>query len=67
MAEVDAVLRDAASLPRWRPSVYLEVHVLVPGDATGLGKTVELLTQGWEPPPPRRWKLHSKPTVSRQR
>lgn len=49
VAEVDAILGDAASLPRWWPSVYLEVQVLVPGDARGVGKTVELLTRGWLP------------------
>ncbi|HZW89601.1 MAG TPA: SRPBCC family protein [Myxococcaceae bacterium] len=49
VAEVKALLSDAASLPRWWPSVYLEVQVLVPGDAAGVGKTVDLLTQGWLP------------------
>ena len=49
VAEVHEVLADAASLPRWWPSVYLEVQVLSPGDAAGVGKTVELLTQGWLP------------------
>jgi hypothetical protein len=44
--EVKAVLGDAASLPRWWPSVYLEACVLVPGDALWVGKTVELLTPG---------------------
>ena len=49
VAEVNAVLKDAASLPRWWPSVYLDVDVLAPGDALGVGKTVHLLTQGWLP------------------
>lgn len=49
VAEVDEVLADAASLPRWWPSVYLDVRILRPGDARGVGKTVELLTQGWLP------------------
>ncbi len=49
VAEVKEILGDAASLPRWWPSVYLDVRVLVPGDAAGVGKTVELLTQGWLP------------------
>ena len=49
VAEVDKVLADAASLPRWWPSVYLDVRILRPGDARGVGKTVELLTQGWLP------------------
>ncbi|HET9035924.1 MAG TPA: SRPBCC family protein [Myxococcaceae bacterium] len=49
VAEVKEILGDAASLPRWWPAVYLDVRVLVPGDAAGVGKTVELLTQGWLP------------------
>src|SRR5690349_14878052 len=46
VAQVDAVLRDAASLPRWWPSVYLEVRILVPVDARGARTPVELPTQG---------------------
>src|SRR5689334_20648476 len=49
VAEVKEILGDAASLPRWWPSVYREVQILAPGDALGVGKTVELLTQGWLP------------------
>jgi hypothetical protein len=49
VAEVNRVLSDAGSLPRWWPSVYLEVKVLEPGDARGLGKRVELFTKGWLP------------------
>jgi hypothetical protein len=47
--EITEVLGDAAGLARWWPSVYLEVRVLEPGDATGLGKTVELWTKGFLP------------------
>ena len=49
VAEVRSVLSDAEALPRWWPSVYLEVRLLSPGDARGVGKTVDLLTQGWLP------------------
>lgn len=49
VAEVRTILSDAASLPRWWPSVYLSVTVLDPGDARGLGKRVELFTKGWLP------------------
>jgi hypothetical protein len=49
VAEVRKILSDAASLPRWWPSVYLSVEVLEPGDAEGLGKRVELFTKGWLP------------------
>ena len=47
--EVADVLRDAASLGRWWPSVYLDVRVLEPGDAEGVGKLVALHTKGWLP------------------
>jgi hypothetical protein len=48
-AEIADILGDAASLPRWWPSVYLDVDVLEPGDETGLGKVVGLYTKGWLP------------------
>jgi hypothetical protein len=47
--EIAAILGDAAELARWWPSVYLEVAELEPGDATGLGKVVELSTKGFLP------------------
>jgi hypothetical protein len=47
--EVTAILFDAAALPRWWPSVYLEVQVLDPGDARGVGSLVSLYTKGWLP------------------
>ena len=47
--EVVAVLRDALQLPRWWPSVYLDVTLLSEGDADGVGRSVELLTKGWLP------------------
>ena len=43
------ILEDAAALPRWWPSVYLEAEVLEPGDARGVGKRVHLTTKGWLP------------------
>lgn len=49
VVEVRRILSDAASLPRWWPSVYLSVEVLDAGDAEGLGKRVQLLTKGWLP------------------
>ncbi len=36
--EVSDILGDAASLPSWWPSVYLEVKVREPGDSRGVGK-----------------------------
>ena len=49
IAEVVDILSDAESLPRWWPSVYLEVRQLAAGDATGVGKRVALYTKGWLP------------------
>ena len=47
--EVADILGDAADLVRWWPSVYLGVKVLEPGDERGLGKVVDLYTNGWLP------------------
>jgi len=47
--EVADILKDAASLPRWWPSVYLDVQVLEPGDQDGIGKVISLYTKGWLP------------------
>ena len=47
--EVATIIGDAAGLVRWWPSVYLDVQVLEPGDAQGLGKVVSLYTKGWLP------------------
>jgi hypothetical protein len=49
LEEVSAILTDTASLPRWWPSVYLDVTVLKPGLEGGTGKVVRLLTRGWLP------------------
>jgi hypothetical protein len=49
VAEVRAVLSDGASLPRWWPSVYLDVVPRADGDADGVGRTVEVFTKGWLP------------------
>lgn len=47
--EVSDALDDVESLPRWWPSVYLDVRVLEPGDERGVGKLVSLYTKGWLP------------------
>ena len=47
--EVKDVLGDAASLPRWWPSVYLKVDEVERGAENGLGRTVDLHTKGWLP------------------
>jgi len=54
--EVSEILGDAADLPRWWPSVYLDVRVLEPGDENGIGKVVDLYTKGWLPYT-LRWKF----------
>jgi hypothetical protein len=46
---VAAVLRDPRDLPRWWPSVYLDVQVLEEGAPDGVGRVVELWTKGWLP------------------
>lgn len=47
--EVADILKAADELPRWWPSVYLDVKVLEPGDKGGIGKVVSLHTKGWLP------------------
>lgn len=47
--EVADILSDPLALPRWWPSVYLDVQELEPADARGLGRRVRMLTKGWLP------------------
>ena len=47
--EVYRILEDVDGLPRWWPSVYLDVQILEKGQAGGIGKVVELYTKGWLP------------------
>lgn len=47
--EATAILSDALSLPRWWPSVYLDVKELAHGDSNGVGRVVSLFTKGWLP------------------
>lgn len=49
LEEVNAILSNAPDLPRWWPSVYLDVQELASGDADGVGKVVGLYTKGWLP------------------
>ncbi|MEA5455062.1 polyketide cyclase [Sinomonas sp. JGH33] len=44
-----SILRNGADLSRWWPSVYLDVRMLDPGDAQGLGRRIDLFTKGWLP------------------
>jgi hypothetical protein len=43
------ILGDADALPRWWPSVYLDVTEVRRGGPDGTGRVVELLTKGWLP------------------
>ena len=47
--EISSVLSDAAGLARWWPSVYLQVRVVDDGDHLGVGKVVDLRTNGFLP------------------
>ncbi|NOT36607.1 MAG: polyketide cyclase [Saprospiraceae bacterium] len=47
--EVYRTLEKVEDLPRWWPSVYLDVKVLEKGQAGGVGKLVDLYTKGWLP------------------
>lgn len=47
--EVADVIGDPVGLPRWWPSVYLDVEELGPPDVRGVGRRVKLLTKGWLP------------------
>src|SRR5215212_8892898 len=47
--EVADILKDAEDLPRWWPSVYIDVKTLEPGDANGVGRVIDLYTKGWLP------------------
>lgn len=49
LQEVNDIIGDAPDLPRWWPSVYLEVKELETGDERGVGKVVDLYTKGWLP------------------
>jgi hypothetical protein len=48
--EVADVLDDPLQLPRWWPSVYLDVKELSGGDpVTHVGRVIDLYTKGWLP------------------
>jgi len=47
--EVSDILKNATDLPRWWPSVYLDVEETKAGDKDGIGKEVSLYTKGWLP------------------
>ena len=44
--EISAILGDGPDLPRWWPSVYLDVQMVEAGAADGVGAVVSLYTKG---------------------
>ena len=44
--DVYRIISNATDLPRWRPSVHLDVREILPGDKKGIGKVVSLYTRG---------------------
>ena len=49
LEEISEVIGNGPDLARWWPSVYLGVKELEPGDASGVGKVIDLYTKGWLP------------------
>lgn len=49
LPEVNDIIGNALDLPRWWPSVYLEVKELEAGDERGVGRVIELFTKGFLP------------------
>ena len=54
--EIYRTLEKVEDLPRWWPSVYLDLRIIEPGQPGGIGKVVELFTKGWLPYT-LRWKF----------
>ena len=49
LPEINDIIGQALDLPRWWPSVYLQVKELKPGREQGLGKVIDLYTKGYLP------------------
>lgn len=47
--EIEAILGDAPDLPRWWPSVYLDVAEVEAGGPDGVGRVIALYTKGFLP------------------
>lgn len=47
--EVYELISHPRDFPRWWPSVYLQVQEIAAGDASGIGRRVDLHTKGWLP------------------
>lgn len=48
-AEITEILSNAVHLTRWWPSVYLRVTEMESGNGHGIGKVIDLYTNGWLP------------------
>ncbi len=49
LQEVNDIIGDALDLPRWWPSVYIDVKEPERGDERGIGRVIDLYTKGWLP------------------
>ncbi len=49
LQEVNDIIGNAPDLPRWWPSVYIDVREIEPGDERGIGKVIDLYTKGFLP------------------
>ncbi len=47
--EIADILNDPLGLPRWWPSVYLDVREIRPSGVDGVGREIALYTKGWLP------------------
>ena len=47
--EVFSILEEPTALPRWWPSVYLDVTEVEVGGADGVGRVTSFFTKGWLP------------------
>ncbi len=54
--DIYRLLEQAEELPRWWPSVYLDVNIINPRQPDGVGKIVEFYTNSWLPYT-LRWKF----------
>ena len=49
LQEINDILGNALDLPRWWPSVYIDMQELARGDERGIGRVIDLYTKGFLP------------------
>lgn len=49
ISEAADVIFDPLSLVGWWPSLFVDVRELDPGDESGIGRTLDILSRGWLP------------------